>query len=100
MTKTYKSTGTTTMEGKQGYIRKASQGVVTGSNSKSTLLHVEIKGVLPVMQPLSSKWSQCQPEMIYPFNNRESFYMTVSLGLADFDWLARPFHFADKIKLP
>lgn len=26
--------------------------------------------------------------------------MTVSLGLADFDWLARPFRFADKIKLP
>lgn len=26
--------------------------------------------------------------------------MTVSLGLADFDWLARPFHFADKMKLP
>ena len=43
---------------------------------------------------------QCRPEMIYPFNNRKSFYMTVSLGLADFDWLARTFRFADKMKLP
>lgn len=30
---------------------------ITGSDSKSTLLHLEIKGVLWVMQPLSSEMS-------------------------------------------